>query len=177
MCYKPIVFPNNKIIATVTHVGCTAHMLIPLPHFTRYCSKCTELHYVSLSVWQTVSFNFGIRSWNVTLTLFFSLFSQGVKSFQEVGHITLSDIKYTIRCYRTLFISGHIITQQYLNCGAEMYDSLSQLTGLTFLSCHRYRPHSGERKQNIYVFYSRNSSALQMHLFLATLVQKPRIVK
>jgi len=109
------VFPNNKIIATVTHVGCTAHMLISLPHFTSYCSKCTEFHYVSLSSWQTVSFNIGIGSWNVTLHFFFLFFSQGVKIFQEVGHITLSDINYTIQCFRTLFISGHI-TQKCLNC-------------------------------------------------------------
>jgi len=115
MCYKPIVFPNNKIIATVTHVGCTAHMLIPLPRYTSYCSKCTEFHYVSLSSWRTVSLNIGIRSWNVTLH-FFLFFSQGVKNFQEVGHITLSDTKYTIRCFRTLFISGHIVTQNCLKC-------------------------------------------------------------
>lgn len=99
----------------VTHAGCTAYMLIQLPSFTSYCSKCTEFHYISFSAWQTVSCNFDIRCWKVTLTLYFLFFTQGVKSFQEVGHITLSDIESTITCFRTSFISGYIITQKYLN--------------------------------------------------------------
>ena len=44
MCYKPIVFSNNKIIATVTHVCCTAHTLTLLHLVMSYCSKCTEFH-------------------------------------------------------------------------------------------------------------------------------------
>lgn len=108
MCYKPIVFPNNKIIATVTHIGCTAHMLIPLPHFTSYCSKCTEFHYVSLSSWQMVSFNISIRTWNVTLHFFSFLFPRGEKFSGSGPHNPFT--------FRTLFISGHIITQKCLNC-------------------------------------------------------------
>jgi hypothetical protein len=115
MCYKPIVFQNNKIIATVTHVGCTAHMLIPLPHFTTYCSKCTEFHYVSLSSWQTVSFNIGIRAWNVTLHFFPYLFPRG-ENFSGSGPHNPFRHQIQIRCVRTLFISGHIITQKCLNC-------------------------------------------------------------
>lgn len=154
MCYKPIVFPNNKIIATVTHICCTAHMLIRLPHFTSYCSKSTEFHYVSFSSWQTLSFNFGIRSWNVTLTFFFLLFiyPRG-EQFSESGpynpfrhHIhnqVFQDIIYFWSHHNTKVFEWH---------GAEMYDSLSVLIKLRFLSCHRNSPQSGEgRKQNIHV--------------------------
>ena len=147
MCYKPIVFPNNKIIATVTHVGCTAHMLIPLPHFTTYCSKCTEFHYVSLSSRQKVSFNIGIRSWNVTLHFFFLFFSQGVKSFQEVGHIT--PFRHQIHnpvCQGIVYFWSHHNTKVFELHGAEIYYYLSELTNLSFLSCHSYQPQSGDGK-------------------------------
>jgi hypothetical protein len=44
LCSKYIIsllcISNNKIIATVTHVGCTEHILMPLLLYTSYCSDC-----------------------------------------------------------------------------------------------------------------------------------------
>lgn len=146
MCYKPIVFPNNKIIATVTHVGCTAHMLIPLPHFTSYCSKCTEFHYVSLSSWQTVSFNIGIRSWNVTLHFFSFLFPRGEKFSGNGPHNPFRHQIHNPVFQGIVFFWSHHNTKVSELHGAEMYDYLSELTSLSFLSCHRYQPQSGDGK-------------------------------
>jgi hypothetical protein len=71
-------------------------------------------------------------------------------TLQKVGHITLSDVEYTIRCFRTLFIAGHIITQKVFEFhGAEMYDYLSELTNISFLSCRSYHPQSGDAKYNM----------------------------
>lgn len=165
MCYKPTVFPNNKIIATVTHVGCTAHMLIPLPHFTSYCWKCREFHYVSLSSWQTVSFNIGIRSWNITLHFFSFLFPRGDK-FSRSGPHNPFRHQILIQCFTTLFISGHghIITQKCLNCMVQKCMIIwSELTNLRFLSCRRYQPQVWRRKIEYLHFYPRYSSALHMH--------------